>query len=113
VLFRSQETVLDLAGVGDLHVTSSAGRNRRYGEMVGSGIEGETAFKQMYEEGEYGEGFIALKLVIPWINQSYNENGNEDFIKNELPLLDTLRNIIYGNSEPASELKKLITKLGY
>jgi glycerol-3-phosphate dehydrogenase (NAD(P)+) len=107
-----QETVLDLAGVGDLHVTSSAGRNRRYGEMVGSGIEGETAFKQMCAEGEYGEGYIALKLVIPWITHSFNEASNKDFIKNELPLLYTLNNIIYGKDEPASELKKLISKLG-
>ena len=108
-----QETVHDLAGVGDLHVTSIAGRNRRYGEMVGKGIDGETAFKQMYAEGEYGEGYVALKLIIPWLNQSNTEGSSKDFIKNELPLLDTLRNIILGKSEPINELKKLILRLGY
>ncbi|MEI7616527.1 MAG: hypothetical protein WCJ54_07410, partial [Actinomycetota bacterium] len=108
----SHETVYDLAGVGDLHVTSTAGRNRRYGEMVGSGMDGETAFKKLYAEGEYGEGYIALKLAIPWLSKSGAAAGAEDFIKNELPLLDTLRNVVYGNCEPIKEFKKLMLKLG-
>jgi glycerol-3-phosphate dehydrogenase (NAD(P)+) len=113
VLGCMQETVHDLAGVGDLHVTSSAGRNRRYGEMVGGGTDGEEAFMKMYREGEYGEGYIALKLVIPWLTRSGFKGIDKDFIKDELPLLDTLDRVIIGKSDPAVELKKLISRLGY
>lgn len=109
----NQETVHDLAGMGDLHVTSIAGRNRKYGELVGKGLEGKEAFDLMYKEGEYAEGYFALKLVIPWLIQSGTEKLINDFIEKELPLLSMLRSIIFDRAEPASQLKKLILKLGY
>ena len=62
------QTAFGLAGMGDLHVTSVAGRNRRYGEMVGGGVEPGAAFKKMFDEGEYGEGYMALKLAVPWLS---------------------------------------------
>ena len=107
---RKKETVFDLAGIGDLHVTSAAGRNRRYGEMVGKGIDGEAAFIKMYDEGEYGEGYIALKLAMPWFGSLKVE---KKYIENELPLLYTLNSIIFHKAEPKQNLKKLITRLGY
>ncbi|MDD3520813.1 MAG: hypothetical protein PHU65_06250 [Actinomycetota bacterium] len=109
----NQETIYDLAGVGDLHVTSIAGRNRKFGELVGKGVPGEEAFKQMLEEGEYAEGYFALKLVIPWLVQSATKEMINEFIEKELPLLSTLRKIIIEGGKPSEELKKLILRLGY
>lgn len=60
----------------------------------------------MYDEGEYGEGYIALKLALPWLKQE-----NHDILK-KLPLLQSLNNIIFNKSEPSIEFKKLIIKLG-
>jgi len=102
-----KQTAFGLAGVGDLHVTSVAGRNRRYGEMVGKGMEGEAAFKKMYSEGEYGEGYIALKLAVPWLEQAH------PCILEKLPLLKALNNIIFHKSGPWAEFKELIKKLGF
>lgn len=109
----SQETIHDLAGVGDLHVTSIAGRNRKFGELVGKGIPGEEAFKQMVEDGEYAEGYFALKLVIPWLVQSATKEMIDDFIEKELPLLYTLRSIMIEGAKPDEQFKKMILKLGY
>jgi glycerol-3-phosphate dehydrogenase (NAD(P)+) len=96
----------DLAGIGDLHVTSTAGRNRRFGELVGKGMEGQDAFNEMYEMGEYGEGYIALKLALPWIKSEIPG------IIEKTPLLSALNNIIFNKCEPAGEFTKLISNLG-
>jgi glycerol-3-phosphate dehydrogenase (NAD(P)+) len=100
------QTVFGLAGMGDLHVTSVAGRNRRYGEMVGSGVEPGAAFKKMFDEGEYGEGYMALKLAIPWLS-----NFNVE-IAGELPLLNLLCNVVLKGLEPSAELKAFALKFG-
>ncbi len=109
----SQETIYDLAGVGDLHVTSVAGRNRKFGELVGRGMSGEEAFNQMLKDEEYAEGYFALKLVIPWLIQSATKEMIEDFIEKELPLLYTLRSIIIEGAKPGEQLKKMMLRLGY
>lgn len=129
---REKQTAYDLAGVGDLHVTSAAGRNRRYGEMIGKGVDSEEAFKKMYKEGEYGEGYIALKLAIPWLKDCYNilqlksrkkyckgqqkvetDINFSSYLERELPLLNTLYNIIFRKHRPSDALANLITQLGF
>ena len=101
-----RRVAFDLAGIGDLHVTSAAGRNRRFGEMVGKGMDGQDAFNEMYEQGEYGEGYIALKLALVWIK---NEIPG---ITEKTPLLLALNNIIFNKCEPSGEFDKLISNLG-
>ena len=100
------ETAIGLAGMGDLHVTSVAGRNRRYGELVGVGVEPGYAFKKMFDEGEYGEGYMALKLVVPWLG-NFNVS-----IAGELPLLNLLNNIVSVGLDPVAELKTFALKFG-
>ena len=100
------QTAFGLAGMGDLHVTSVAGRNRRYGEMVGSGVEPGAAFKKMLDEGEYGEGYMALKLAIPWLSNFKIEMASE------LPLLNLLNNIVSKGFDPAAELKAFVLNSG-
>jgi glycerol-3-phosphate dehydrogenase (NAD(P)+) len=100
------KTAFSLAGMGDLHVTSVAGRNRRYGEMVGSGAEPGAAFKKMFDEGEYGEGYTALKLAVPWLS-NFNIK-----IAVELPLLNLLYNIVLKGFDPDAELKVFASNFG-
>ena len=102
----NKKTAFDFAGVGDLYVTSAAGRNRRYGELVGKGVNPDEAFNKMLDEGEYGEGYVALKLAIQWLKNI------DEAILNELPLFNTLYRIIFENCNPESELKKFVTKIG-
>lgn len=106
---RNKDVVFNYPGVGDLHVTSVAGRNRKYGELVGRGINGKEAFEQMFAEGEYGEGYIALKLCIPWLKERLNIDAK--FIKKEFPLLHMLYSVIFENKEISSSIKDLIISL--
>jgi glycerol-3-phosphate dehydrogenase (NAD(P)+) len=100
------KTAFGLAGMGDLHVTSVAGRNRRYGEMVGGGAEPGAAFKKMFDEGEIGEGYMALKLAIPWLSNFYVD------IAGELPLLNLLYNVVLKGFDPGAELKAFTSNFG-
>jgi len=60
----------------------------------------------MFDEGEYGEGFMALKLAIPWLH-----NFKID-IEKDLPLLNLLDNIISKSARPYEELKTFVLKSG-
>ncbi|OQA22348.1 MAG: Glycerol-3-phosphate dehydrogenase (NAD(P)+) [Actinobacteria bacterium ADurb.Bin346] len=101
-----KETAISFAGIGDLHVTSAAGRNRKYGELVGSGDDPAEAYCKMQREGEYGEGYVALKLSIPWLDKFGLD------IEKELPLLSTLYRIIYKKNDIKKALNRLILKMG-
>jgi glycerol-3-phosphate dehydrogenase (NAD(P)+) len=47
VMGGRQETVLGLAGAGDLFVTVLGGRNGRFGKLVGAGLTPQKAFQEM------------------------------------------------------------------
>jgi glycerol-3-phosphate dehydrogenase (NAD(P)+) len=57
------ETALGLAGLGDALVTSLGGRNRLYGEMVGSGNPPEAALAEMEARGMTVEGVDSTRDV--------------------------------------------------
>ncbi len=99
------ETVFDLAGTGDFYVASLSGRNRRYGDFVGSGSEPLKGYKKMYTDGEVAEGYQALKIGFKWVNSL-----KDDFI-DELPLLSSLHKIIFGGHVPLDELKEFVKKM--
>ena len=54
------ETVDGPAGVGDLHVTAAAGRNRAFGERVGRGRPAREVAAEMLAAGELTEGYPAI-----------------------------------------------------
>jgi glycerol-3-phosphate dehydrogenase (NAD(P)+) len=54
------ETVYGPAGVGDLHVTAAAGRNRAFGERVGRGKPAAQVAAEMLAAGELTEGYPAI-----------------------------------------------------
>jgi glycerol-3-phosphate dehydrogenase (NAD(P)+) len=58
-----RETALGLAGMGDLLVTSLGGRNRQFGEVVGSGSEPQRAEEEMEARGMTVEGVESARDV--------------------------------------------------
>ncbi|MDP9296167.1 MAG: hypothetical protein M3O88_05670 [Actinomycetota bacterium] len=57
------ETALGLAGLGDALVTSLGGRNRLYGELVGSGNPPEATLSEMEARGMTVEGVDSTRHV--------------------------------------------------
>jgi len=100
-------TAQGLAGVGDLHVTAAAGRNRAYGERVGRGERPDEVAAQMAKIGELTEGYPALHTG--WLlAQQLAHEGRLGL--SELPLLSTLHRIIYEGAPVAPALGALAVR---
>jgi glycerol-3-phosphate dehydrogenase (NAD(P)+) len=97
------ETVFDLAGVGDLHVTSSSGRNRRFGECIGRGVGAREAHELMNREGEIAEGYHTLELGL-----SYLKRYRKD-IPGDLPLFNMLHRIVIQGCVLEEEIERFLT----
>ena len=97
-------TVHGVAGVGDLHVTAAAGRNRAYGERVGKGEPPAEAAEQMRCTGELTEGYPALKTGWDLLEQQVRAGllSGDDF-----PLLEALHRIVYQDADVATTLASL------
>ena len=95
-------TVYGLAGVGDLHVTGSSGRNRRLGELIGSGMTAEDAYRFMLNEGEVAEGYTALELGTEYIREL------DPGLLQGLPLLGMLHRVIFGGRALDKELDEFV-----
>jgi glycerol-3-phosphate dehydrogenase (NAD(P)+) len=92
------ETVYGAPGVGDLHVTAAAGRNRAFGEGVGKGKPAKQVAAEMLAAGNLTEGYPAIATAWKWAA----ENGVKD-----LPLLEALHAIIWEDAPVAPTLAKL------
>ncbi len=92
------ETAYAAPGVGDLHVTAAAGRNRAFGERVGKGKPAKTVAAEMLATGELTEGYPAIASAWRWAK----ERGVTD-----LPLLAALHAIVWEGAEVAPTLAKL------
>ena len=80
------ETVHGPAGIGDLHVTAAAGRNRVFGERVGRGKPAREVAAEMASAGELTEGYAAIATA--W--RFAREQGVR-----ELPLLEVIHAIVW------------------
>jgi glycerol-3-phosphate dehydrogenase (NAD(P)+) len=80
------ETVYGPAGVGDLHVTAAAGRNRAFGERVGRGKPAVEVAAEMLAAGQLTEGYPAIAAA--W--QFARERGIQG-----LPLLTAIHAIVW------------------
>jgi len=89
------ETVHGLGGVGDLHVTGMAGRNRIFGELRGSGRPTREVVATLKERDELTEGYAAIR----WGWRFARERKVED-----LPLLRALHRVVYGGRDVEREL---------
>lgn len=92
------ETVHGAAGVGDLHVTAAAGRNRAFGERVGKGRPAREVAAAMLAAGELTEGYPAIATA--W--RFARERG-----VTELPLLRALHAVIWEDAPVAATLASL------
>ncbi len=93
------ETACAAPGVGDLHVTAAAGRNRAFGERVGKGKPAKVVAAEMLASGELTEGYPAIASAWRW--------ATERGVARELPLLAALHAIVWEGSEVAPTLAKL------
>jgi glycerol-3-phosphate dehydrogenase (NAD(P)+) len=92
------ETVHGAAGVGDLHVTAAAGRNRAFGERVGKGRPAREVAAEMLAAGELTEGYPAIATA----SRFAREQGVTG-----LPLLEALDAIVWRDAPVAATLAKL------
>jgi glycerol-3-phosphate dehydrogenase (NAD(P)+) len=92
------ETVYGAPGVGDLHVTAAAGRNRAFGERVGRGRPAKLVAAEMLAEGTLTEGYPAIDSAWRWAA----ERG-----VTELPLLEALHKIVWEGAEVGPVLASL------
>ncbi len=93
-----EQTVWGPAGVGDLHVTAAAGRNRAFGERVGKGRPAREVAAEMLVAGELTEGYPAIATA--W--RFAGERG-----VTELPLLRALHAIVWEGAPVAATLAGL------
>lgn len=96
------ETVLGLAGTGDLDVTGRSGRNRVFGERLGRGEAVAGALAAMGELGLTVEG----STVAPYVHRLLAERGAHR-ATGQLPLLDALVGILAG-ATAASDIRSTL-----
>jgi glycerol-3-phosphate dehydrogenase (NAD(P)+) len=89
-----EETAHGAAGVGDLHVTAAAGRNRAFGERVGKGRKAKEVAAEMLAAGELTEGYPAIATAFRFAR----ERGVSG-----LPLLGALHAIVW-EDRPVGEV---------
>jgi glycerol-3-phosphate dehydrogenase (NAD(P)+) len=94
----NESTVEGPAGVGDLHVTAAAGRNRVFGERVGKGRPASQVAAEMAAAGELTEGYGAIAGAFRFAS----ERGLR-----ELPLLRALHAIVWEGDAVGPTLAKL------
>ena len=93
-----ERTAFGAPGVGDLHVTAAAGRNRAFGEGVGKGTPALEVARTMLAAGNLTEGYPAIRTAWIWAK----ENGVTN-----LPLLAALHAIIWEDAPVGETLAKL------
>ena len=98
-----EETVHGAAGVGDLHVTAAAGRNRAFGERVGKGRPAQQVAEEMLAAGELTEGYPAIATA--W--RFARERGVGD-----LPLLAALHAVIWEDAPAEATMARLALSVG-
>jgi glycerol-3-phosphate dehydrogenase (NAD(P)+) len=89
-----QETVLGLAGAGDLFVTVLGGRNGRFGRLVGTGLEPRQAIDQM---GTTVEGFDNASEAV----------ALADRLGLELPVARMVHSVLHKGADPEEAIGRL------
>jgi len=93
------ETVFGLAGVGDLQVTITSGRNRLLGERIGRGDSPAEAVRALASGGTTVEGYRAADFGYRFYRQAVDAGVLDE---GTLPLLDALWRVLYCDAEPAA-----------
>ena len=75
-----EETVLSLAGIGDLYVSAAGGRNSKMGNYLGQGYSFKKA-KQKFMPNDTVEGAQLIREIAPFILKKFNKNKSPLIIK--------------------------------
>jgi glycerol-3-phosphate dehydrogenase (NAD(P)+) len=94
------ETAYAAPGVGDLHVTAAAGRNRAFGEGVGKGKPAKQVAAEMAAVHQLTEGYPAIASAWRWAE----EHGVDP---KELPLLAALHAVVWEDVPVARAMAEL------
>ena len=84
------ETILGLAGIGDLYVSASGGRNSKMGSYLGRGFTFKMA-KKKFMPNDTVEGEQLAREIAPYILKKID--------KNRIPLMSNLLNTIMSNKK--------------
>ncbi len=95
------ETVLGLAGLGDLLVTVTSGRNRLLGERIGGGDNPADAARVLIGSGTTIEGYAAADFGYRLYRQAVDDRTLRE---GSLPLLAALWQVLYREADPATVL---------
>ena len=90
------ETVLGLAGAGDLFVTALGGRNARFGRLVGLGRTPEAALEEMKTTVE---GFANARTLV----------ALADAHGLDLPVADVVAKVLYYGLPPREAIERLVS----
>jgi glycerol-3-phosphate dehydrogenase (NAD(P)+) len=90
------DTVLGLAGAGDLFVTCLGGRNARFGKLVGAGKEPERALEEMRTTVE---GYTNARAA-----QALAEKHGLD-----LPIVRSVVEVLFNGLSPRDAIERLVT----
>ena len=85
-----EETVLSLAGIGDLYVSAAGGRNSKMGNYLGQGYSFKKA-KQKFMPNDTVEGEQLIREIAPFILKKFN--------KNKIPLIIKMIKTILNNKK--------------
>ena len=85
-----EDTVLSLAGIGDLYVSAAGGRNSKMGSFLGKGFTFKTA-KKRFMPKETVEGEELAKEIAPFILKKID--------KKKIPLMINLLKTIKENKK--------------
>lgn len=94
------ETAYAAPGVGDLHVTAAAGRNRAFGEHIGKGKPAKQVAAEMAAINQLTEGYPAIASAWRWA-------GEQGVAARELPLLHVLHQIVWEDVPVKDALARL------
>jgi glycerol-3-phosphate dehydrogenase (NAD(P)+) len=89
------------AGVGDLHVTAAAGRNRAFGEHIGKGTPAKQVAAEMLARDQLTEGYPAIASAWRWAKE-------QGVSPSDIPLLHALHEIVWEDVSVKDALARLI-----
>jgi len=90
-----EQTVHGLAGIGDLSVTISAGRNRLLGELLGQDVSVRDALATLSVTDTTIEGYAACALGYRLVQQLVDQGTTE---MRRFPLLDALHRVLFDDA---------------